>query len=84
VSRLVIIMDGGLIQNVLAYGIKEVEDVVVIDYDVEGEDEDRTSEIREDETHIVLAAISRWPPEEFGDPHEGIRVKLDDMFGASK
>lgn len=87
-NRVYIIVEGGLIQNVLADD-PETVDVVVIDYDTEGATEE---EIAEGCTMIPQitggevegeepAWVSRWPSEAIGQVDEWIQATAIVKFG---
>lgn len=58
--RVVVVMDGGLIHDVLC---DSPVSVLVVDYDVEGADEDQVVEIRQNHNEDVAeATLSMWEP----------------------
>lgn len=78
-ARIVITVEGGLVQDVSLVGPADV-DVVVIDYDTGGEIDDVT-EVPQDDGRTAGAFVSRWPLSEIDALTVPIRDLLNGLFG---
>jgi hypothetical protein len=78
-TRIVVVIEGGMIQSVSRVGEAPV-DVVFIDYDVEGDPVDPTP-IPQRNADPADAMVSRWPASEVSELEAPIRALLDSMFG---
>jgi hypothetical protein len=77
-ARIVIVVEGGVIQSVSRAGAADV-DVVVIDYDTEGEIDDVT-EVPQSNGGTAEAFVSRWPLSAIDPLTSPIRDLLDGLF----
>lgn len=79
-TRIFVIMEGGLIQNICATD-PDIVDVVVIDYDTDGVDREDLTEVPQKGHHSAKATVERWSP-------DGIDTEIEDlataMFGAEQ
>ena len=82
--RVFVIMEGGVIQNVLADD-PDIVDVVVVDYDVDGGDPENTTQVPQQwdgkVTDFSPAYVTRWPVNGFDTPTKALEDKADEMFG---
>lgn len=86
-SRIVVVLEDGMVQDVYTVGAPHV-DVVLIDYDTEGCDENCLTEhatnVPQDEDDgggTAPAFVSRWGANTLSPVAEQIATMLRDMFG---
>jgi hypothetical protein len=73
-------MEGGLIQNICATD-PDIVDVVVIDYDTDGVDEEDLTTVPQRGSHSARATVERWCPENIDALIEDLATT---MFGAEQ
>lgn len=56
-SRIIIQMEGGLVQDVFIQGIGKPTQAVIVDYDFEGADDDEITEARDTDGGLLEACI---------------------------